>query len=46
MVQFLMALRYDFEELRGTILYRTPIPSVDFVVHELIAEENRLKSKP
>ncbi|KAJ9548438.1 hypothetical protein OSB04_020981 [Centaurea solstitialis] len=44
LVQFLMALRSDFEGLRGTILHRTPLPTVDSVVHELIAEETRLKS--
>ncbi|KAJ9562057.1 hypothetical protein OSB04_007217 [Centaurea solstitialis] len=44
LVQFLMALRSDFEGLRGTILHRTPLPTVDSVVHELIAEETHLKS--
>ncbi|KAJ9567342.1 LOW QUALITY PROTEIN: hypothetical protein OSB04_003308 [Centaurea solstitialis] len=44
LVQFLMALRSDFEGLRGTILHRNPLPTVDSVVHELIAEETRLKS--
>ncbi|KAI3822076.1 hypothetical protein L1987_09657 [Smallanthus sonchifolius] len=45
LVQFLMALRSDFEGLRGTILHRSPLPTVDSVVHELIAEETRLKSQ-
>ena len=45
LVQFLMALRSDFEGLRGTILHRSPLPSVDSVVHELIAEETRIKSQ-
>ncbi|XP_042472527.1 uncharacterized protein LOC122055222 [Zingiber officinale] len=45
LVQFLMALRDDFEGLRGTILHRSPLPSVDSVVHELLAEEIRLKSQ-
>ncbi|XP_023761615.1 uncharacterized protein LOC111910054 [Lactuca sativa] len=44
LVQFLMALRSDFEDLRGTILHHSPLPSVDSVVHELIAEETRIKS--
>ncbi|XP_073063790.1 uncharacterized protein [Primulina eburnea] len=44
LVQFLMALRNDFEGLRGTILHRNPLPSVDSVVSELLAEEIRLKS--
>ena len=43
LVQFLMALRDDFEGLRGSILHRTPLPSVDAVVSELLAEEIRLK---
>ena len=45
LVQFLMALRSDFEGLRGTILHRSPLPTVDSVVHELIAEETRIKSQ-
>ncbi|KAK0598489.1 hypothetical protein LWI29_035151 [Acer saccharum] len=45
LVQFLMALRDDFEGLRGSILHRSPLPSVDSVVSELLAEEIRLKSQ-
>ncbi|XP_062114820.1 uncharacterized protein LOC133827805 [Humulus lupulus] len=45
LVQFLMALRDEFEGLRGTILHRNPLPSVDSVVNELLAEEIRLKSR-
>ncbi|XP_052625020.1 uncharacterized protein LOC111912222 [Lactuca sativa] len=44
LVQFLTALRSDFKGLRGTILHRSPLSSVDSVVHELIAEETRIKS--
>jgi len=44
LVQFLTALRSDFEGLRGSILHRSPLPSVDFVVNELLAEEIRLQS--
>ncbi|XP_062100793.1 uncharacterized protein LOC133806717 [Humulus lupulus] len=44
LVQFLMALRDEFEGLHGTILHRSPLPSVDSVVNELLAEEIRLKS--
>ncbi|PWA89615.1 hypothetical protein CTI12_AA109930 [Artemisia annua] len=44
LVQFLMALRHDFEGLRGSILHRNPLPSVDSVVSELLVEEIRLKS--
>lgn len=39
LVQFLMALRDDFEGISGTILHQTPLPSVDSVVNELLAEE-------
>lgn len=44
LVQFLMALRDDFEALRGSILHRSPLPHVDFIVNELLAEEVRFKS--
>ena len=42
LVQFLMALRGDYEGLRGSILHRSPLPSVDSVVSEFLAEEVRL----
>ncbi|KAI3769398.1 hypothetical protein L6452_00500 [Arctium lappa] len=45
LVQFLMALRSDFEGLRSNILHRTPLPSVDSVVSELLADETRLKTQ-
>lgn len=38
LVQFFMALCYDFEGLCGYIFHRAPPPTVDLVVHELIAE--------
>jgi hypothetical protein len=44
LVQFLTALRSDFEGLRGSIVHRTPLPSVDSVVSELLAEEIHLQS--
>ena len=44
LVQFLMALRSDFEGIRGNILHRNPHPPVDDVVSELLAEETRLKT--
>jgi hypothetical protein len=44
LVQFLTTLRSDFERLRGSILHRSPLPSVDSVVSELLAEEIRLQS--
>src|SRR3954469_13406890 len=39
-----MALRGDYEGLRGSILHRSPLPSVDSVVSEFLAEEVHLKS--
>ncbi|KAG6519526.1 hypothetical protein ZIOFF_023020 [Zingiber officinale] len=42
------AKQYQLEAnigLRGTILHRSPLPSVDSVVHELLAKEIRLKSQ-
>jgi hypothetical protein len=39
LVQFLTALRSDFKGLRGSILHRSPLPSVDSVVSELLAED-------
>jgi hypothetical protein len=44
LVHFLTALRSDFEGLRGSILHRSPLSSVDSVVSELLAEEIRLQS--
>jgi len=44
LVQFLTALRSDFEGLRGSILYRSPLPSINYVVSELLTEEIRLQS--
>jgi len=41
LVQF---LRSDFEGLRGSILHHSPLPSIDYVVSELLAEEIRLQS--
>lgn len=45
LVQFLMALRDDFERLRGNILHRHSHPFVDIVVSELLVEETRLKTQ-
>jgi len=44
LIQFLTALHSDFEGLRGSILHRSPLPFVDSVVSELLAEEIRLES--
>lgn len=41
-----MALTDGFEGIRGTILHCSPLPSVDSVVNELLAEELRLKVAP
>lgn len=41
-----MALTDDFEGICGTILHRSPLPSLDSVVNELLAEELRLKVAP
>lgn len=35
LMQFVMALRDEFEGLRGSILHCTPFPSVYYVVNEL-----------
>jgi len=42
LVQFSTALRNDFERLRGSILHCSPLPSVDSIINELLAEEIRL----
>lgn len=44
LVQFFMALQDDFEGLRWMILRLHPLPNVDVVVNELLAEEIQLKS--
>ncbi|TXG48946.1 hypothetical protein EZV62_024821 [Acer yangbiense] len=44
LVKIFMALRGDFEGLCGSILHRSPLPSVDSVVNELLAEEIRFKT--
>ena len=44
LVQFLIALHSDFEGLRGSILYCSPLFSVDSVVSELLVEEIHLQS--
>jgi gag-polypeptide of LTR copia-type/Zinc knuckle len=41
LVQFLMALRDDFEGIRSSLFYRTPLPTIDSALGELIAEETR-----
>lgn len=40
-----MALCSDFEGLRGTIIFCNPLPTVESVVHNLIAKETRIRSQ-
>ena len=40
-IQFMMGLREDFEPTRASLLSRSPTPSLDAAVNELISEENR-----
>jgi hypothetical protein len=42
LLQFLTALRNDFKGLRGSILHRSPLPFIDFVVSELLNGEIRI----
>jgi hypothetical protein len=44
LIQFLTAVRSDFEGFRGSILHRSPLPSVNSVVSELLAKEICLHS--
>jgi hypothetical protein len=44
LVQFLTTVHNDFEGLRGSIVHRSPLPSIDSVVSELLAEEIHLQS--
>ena len=39
-MHFMMGLREDFEPTRASLLSRSPTPSLDAVVNELISEEN------
>ena len=39
LVQFLTALRSDFEGFRGSILHRSPLPSINSIVSELLDGE-------
>ena len=40
--EFLMSLHKDFEPIRGQLLNRSPAPSLDTAVNELVREETRL----
>jgi hypothetical protein len=39
--QFMMGLHEDFESTQAALLSRSPLPSLDAAVNELISEENR-----
>ena len=42
LVLFLMALTDDFEHVRASLLHRSPLPTLDQAVTELLSEETRL----
>ena len=42
LVLFLMALTDNFEHVRASLLHRSPLPSLDQAVTELLSEETRL----
>ena len=42
--QFLMGVLDDFESVRSQLLNRSPLPTVNQVVNDLVCEETRLKS--
>ena len=47
--QFLMALRDDFEPVRVQLLHRSPLPTLDTAIFELVRAENRsqiIRSQP
>ncbi|CAH9117373.1 unnamed protein product [Cuscuta epithymum] len=44
LVQLLMGLRPEFDNCRSGLLHRKPLPSVEDVVNELMAEETCLKT--
>ncbi|XP_026425328.1 uncharacterized protein LOC113321639 [Papaver somniferum] len=46
LVQFLMALRDEFESVRASILHRSPLPTVEVALSELITEETRKRITP
>ena len=40
--EFLMSLHKDFEPIRGQLLNRSPVPSLDTTVNKLVKEKTRL----
>ncbi|XP_026437116.1 uncharacterized protein LOC113335210 [Papaver somniferum] len=45
LVQLLMALRDEFETVRASILHRSPLPTVETALFELITEETKKRIK-
>lgn len=43
--QFLMKLHTEFEVVRAALLNRTPVPSLDVCLGELLREEQRLLTR-
>ncbi|KAG9447646.1 hypothetical protein H6P81_013774 [Aristolochia fimbriata] len=41
LVQFFMALRDEYDSIRPSMLHKTPLPSVESALSELLAEETR-----
>ncbi|XP_010270824.1 PREDICTED: uncharacterized protein LOC104607033 [Nelumbo nucifera] len=39
-----MTLRDEYEPISGTLLHRSPLPSLDVVIKDLLSEETRLKT--
>ncbi|TXG71324.1 hypothetical protein EZV62_006259 [Acer yangbiense] len=44
LVEFLMALRDDFEAVRGSMIHRNPLPNLSSAISELLAEETPFKT--
>ena len=42
--QFLMALRSNFDHVRGLLLHRSPLPAVDMALSKLLADEQTQSS--
>ncbi|KAG9447258.1 hypothetical protein H6P81_013386 [Aristolochia fimbriata] len=45
LVQFFMALRDDFEVVRSSMFYRSPLPSVETALSELLLEETQRQTR-
>ena len=42
--QFLMKLRNEYESIRSALMNRTPLPSLDVCLNELLREEQRIST--